>query len=124
MPAFAPELLAACASEREVTLTTYGRVTGRPTHVIIWITCDGEHVYIRSGQGLATRDWPRNLLARGEGILQIDGHDVPVRAQLLDPLAARRVSELVTAKYGIARPITDGDTPTPGETATFELMPA
>jgi hypothetical protein len=72
---------------------------------------------------MATRDWPRNLRARPEGILHVAGDDVPVRARLLSPLAARAVSDLVTAKYGVARAEAPLGEPTPAETATFELSP-
>lgn len=74
--------LEAAARERELGLTTYGRKTGKPHRVTIWIVSDGEHMFIRSGEGFR-RDWPQNLVSRGSG----------------EPL-------------------------TPGEQATFELLPA
>jgi hypothetical protein len=122
--AFDQRIIALCSHEREVELTTYGRVTGRPSRVTIWVTTADGHLYIRSGRGMATRDWPRNLRARGEGILHVAGEDVPVRARLLPPVAARAVSDLVTAKYGVARAEAPPGEPTPAETATFELSPA
>ena len=55
----------AASHQREVSLTTIGRRTGKPHQVTIWIATDGERLFIRSGQGMK-RDWPKNLLARGE----------------------------------------------------------
>jgi hypothetical protein len=123
MAAFDAALLSACATTREVELTTFGRRTGRAARVIIWVVTDGERVYIRSGQGL-TRDWPRNLLARGRAVLHVEGRDVPVRGALLPAEEGRRVSGLVAAKYGAGvRRSAPGEPPTPGEQTTFELTP-
>ncbi|GAC1507382.1 MAG: hypothetical protein NVS1B3_07740 [Candidatus Dormibacteraceae bacterium] len=36
----------AVKSESEVTLTTYGRKTGQPHDVTIWITTDGARIYL------------------------------------------------------------------------------
>ena len=88
------------------------------------VSTDGEGVFIRSGGGL-TRHWPENLLAAGTGILRVAGMDVPVRARhVADPGEARRVTELVIRKYGpaVKRSPVSGP-PTPGEQATFELLP-
>ena len=41
----------AAAGQREVTLTTTGRKTGKPRRVIIWIATDGNRIFVRSGQG-------------------------------------------------------------------------
>ncbi|MCC6626925.1 MAG: nitroreductase family deazaflavin-dependent oxidoreductase [Chloroflexi bacterium] len=122
--AFERHIIALCEREREVELTTSGRVTGRPTRVTIWITAADGHLYIRSGRGMTTRDWPRNLRARAEAILHVAGQDVPVRARILSPVAARAVSDLVTAKYGVTRAEAPPGEPTLAETATFELSPA
>jgi deazaflavin-dependent oxidoreductase (nitroreductase family) len=114
----------AAAKTREVTLTTHGRKTGKPHRVTIWIATDGEHVYIRSGQGLR-RHWPQNLMARGEGTLTMAGDSIKVRPRhVTDPSEARAMSELMRKKYGdIVKPSKPPEPLTLGEQATFELIP-
>lgn len=118
------EALQAAAREKEVTLTTFGRQSGEPRDVTIWITTDGHSFFVRSGQGLK-RQWPQNLLARGEATLKVGGHSVKVRAHhLTDPEKARAVSRLARDKYGSYVKPSSGDEPlTLGEQATFELTP-
>jgi len=70
MNEFSPDVLQAAAREREVQFTTYGRKTGKPRRVTIWIGTDGQRLYIRSGQGMR-RHWPQNLLAKGEGVVRL-----------------------------------------------------
>lgn len=125
MDTFRADVIEAVKREREVTLTTYGRKTGKPYDVTIWITTDGTHFYIRSGQGLG-RQWPQNLIARGEGLLQLEKMTVKVKPRLVaDPNEARASSRLYTEKYGsfVTASETNQDL-TPGELATFELIPA
>lgn len=124
-PALAREVLDAAARQREVTLTAYGRKTGKPIPVTIWISTDGEHLYVRSGRGMA-RDWPQNLMARGEAALELGGRKINVKPRhVTDPDEARAVSELVRKKYGfLVRASKPGQPLTPGEQATFELVPA
>ena len=125
MTGFEAAVTAAVQTEREVELTTYGRKTGRPSRRILWAYGDDERIFIRSGQGLG-RDWPQNLLANGRGVLHVAGMDVPVRAvHLTDIAAARRVGILGKEKYGETFSTSaDGEEPTLGEQATFELLPA
>jgi hypothetical protein len=79
---------------------------------------------VRSGQGVK-RDWPRNVLANGRGILHVDGRDVPVRARhVTDPAEARAGAAMVQRKYAMASTgSAEGEPLTPGEQATFELTP-
>jgi deazaflavin-dependent oxidoreductase (nitroreductase family) len=122
---FSADMLEAAKREREVKLTTFGRKSGKAHQVTIWITTDGKQLYIRSGQGLR-RNWPQNLVARGEGVLQIGKTEVRVKPRhVTDPAEARASSELYRRKYG---PFVKASRPnqplTPGEEATFELLPA
>ncbi len=114
----------AAAREQEVTLTTVGRKTGKPHRVTIWISTDGKRLYIRSGQGLR-RHWPQNLMARGEATLHIAGESIKVKPRhVTDPSEARAASELVRKKYGsVVKPSKPSEPLTPGERATFELIP-
>jgi deazaflavin-dependent oxidoreductase (nitroreductase family) len=123
--AFTPEVLEAVARQREVTFTTFGRKTGKPVSVTIWITTDGSRLFIRSGAGLS-RDWPQNLLARGEGVLRLGRKSINVKPRLVtDPDEARAVSRLYRDKYGpFVRRSKPNEPLTPGEQATFELLPA
>jgi len=124
MGAFGRSTLDAAAKEREVTLTTVGRKTGKRRPVTIWISTDGERLYIRSGEGLG-RDWPQNLLARGEATLRIGGQSIKVKPRhLTDPEEARATSHLVRKKYGsFVKPSKPDEPLTKGETAVFELVP-
>jgi len=121
---FSPDVLEAAAREREVELTTVGRKTGKSRRVTIWIATDGRRLYIRSGEGLR-RQWPQNLLARGEGGLNFRKTSVQVKPRLVtDPEEARAVSALYRPKYGAFVRASEPNQPlTLGEQATFELLP-
>ena len=123
--AFDRAILEGAAREKEVELTTYGRKTGKPSRRIIWISVIGERVYVRSGLGM-TRDWPKNLVANGRGVLHVDGQDVPVVARhVTNPEEARAMHAPVKAKYDASRPSSSGSEPLmPSEQAVFELLPA
>src|SRR5438105_9450549 len=124
MAAFPKPAIDAAAKEREVTLTTTGRKSGKRRPVTIWISTDGERVYIRSGEGLA-RDWPQNLLALGEATLRLGGRSIRVKPRhVMDPDEARATSHLVRKKYGsYVKPSKPGEPLTKGEKAVFELIP-
>jgi deazaflavin-dependent oxidoreductase (nitroreductase family) len=123
MAAFNAGVLDAAAREREVALTTRGRRTGNPHRTVIWVWGDGQRLFIRSGGGLS-RDWPRNLLARPQGVLHVGGHDVPVQARHLGTGEARDVGPLINRKYGsFPQQPAAGAPPTAAEQATFELTP-
>ena len=125
MSSFSKEVFDAARTEHEVRLTTHGRKSGKAHHVVVWISTDGKHLYIRSGAGLG-RDWPQNLLASGHGELQLGSLKVKVKPRHInDPTEARSVSKLHRAKYGsYVKPSRPPEPLTTGETATFELLPA
>lgn len=125
MAQFPRDVLDAVAQQREVTLTTTGRKSGKQRTVTIWITTDGEHVFIRSGGGMR-RDWPQNLEAGEETSLRVGGNSIKVKARhVTDPYEAREISTLVRKKYGFTVRASKPDQPlTPGEQASFELLPA
>jgi len=124
MAAFSRAALDAAANQHEVTLTTTGRASGKPHEVTIWIATDGEKVYIRSGGGME-RDWPQNLVAKGEGTIHLGAESIRVKPRhLTDPEEARRTSRLAAEKYGSYVKPSEPDEPlTKGETAAFELIP-
>ncbi len=119
------EVITAAQREKEVTLTTYGRKTGKPRSVTIWISTDGHRIFVRSGGGFG-RDWPQNLMARGEGELKLGRRSINVRPRhVTDPSEARAVSQLVRDKYGAnVKPSKPTEPVSQGEQATFELLPA
>jgi deazaflavin-dependent oxidoreductase (nitroreductase family) len=122
---FPQDILDAVAMVPEVRLMTYGRKTGKESTVTVWIVTDGDKVYIRSGKGMQ-RHWPKNLLARPEGRLHIDGQVVPFKSRhVTNPTEARHSSTLYSPKYGPSpvKPSGAGDVLTPGEQAAFELLP-
>ena len=125
MAEFAREVLEAAAREREVRLTTRGRKSGKPRRVTIWISTDGERLYIRSGAGMR-RDWPQNLIAAGEGELHLGGRTVKVGPRhVTEASEARAVSGLYAAKYSSSvKPSRPTEPLTLGEQTTFELLPA
>ena len=122
---FTKDVIDAAAREREVRLTTFGRKTGKPVAVTIWVVTDGTRLFIRSGRGLV-RQWPQNLLARGEGVLRLGKNKVKVMPRrVTDPAQARATSQLYTKKYGSSVKASKPDEPlTLGEQASFELLPA
>jgi deazaflavin-dependent oxidoreductase (nitroreductase family) len=121
---FSREILHAAGKQKEVTLTTYGRKTGKPVPVTIWISTDGNRLFIRSGGGLG-RNWPQNLQARDEAVLELGGRSIKVRARhVTDPTEARAASQLARNKYGsYVKPSQPTEPLTKGEQATFELRP-
>ncbi len=124
MQNFDPDILEAANQAHEIELSTYGRQTGRPHRVTMWIWGDGRRLYVRSGKGLG-RDWPQNLLADPRAILHVAGRDIPVRARhVTDPAEARAGSTWIQQKYQTQQGPSPEDSPlTPGETANFELLP-
>jgi hypothetical protein len=125
MESFDDKVLAQAAEQREVEFTTFGRRSGNPHRKILWLATDGRRLFIRSGKGLV-RDWPKNLLEGGTGILHLECHDVPVRGRHVeDPAMARQVSADYRRKYGDSIQPSAPDEPlTLGEQSTFELVPA
>ena len=122
---FPPDVIEAVKHEREVALTTHGRKTGKPRTVTIWITTDGRRVFVRSGGGME-RDWPQNLVARGEAVLKVGKRSIKVRPRrVTDPSEARAASQLAREKYGsYVKPSKPSEPLTKGEQASFELLPA
>lgn len=123
MAEFDKSVLEAAEQEREIELTTFGRITTKPSNVVVWITPLKGKLYIRSGGGMG-RDWTKNLAAHGKGVLNMAGLGVPVVARhVTDLKEAKAVTEACATKYKTDVVSAPDDTPTPAETATFEVMP-
>jgi deazaflavin-dependent oxidoreductase (nitroreductase family) len=125
MSSFPKDILDLAMAEKEVDLTTFGRKTGKPSRRTIWVWGDGQRLYVRSGQGLG-RDWPQNLLANNRGILHVAGRDVPIRVRhVSDPAESRAGAAMIHEKYqNGSKASGEGEELTPGEQATFEILPA
>jgi len=121
---FDARVLEAARSEREIELTTFGRISSEPATVTLWITPVGDRLYLRSGAGIG-RDWTKNLSAHGKATLHLGGMDMPITARHVSDLAeAKGVTRACAEKYGTAVATTDDDTASPAESATFEIFPA
>jgi hypothetical protein len=122
---FSQGVIEAAKNDREVTFTTFGRKTGKPYDVTIFVVTDGHRLFIVSGQGMA-RQWPQNLAARGDGVLHLAGLDVHVKSRhVIDPGETRIISELYGSKYGPRfGPPQPGEPARLSEQATFELIAA
>ncbi|MEZ4573274.1 MAG: nitroreductase/quinone reductase family protein, partial [Thermomicrobiales bacterium] len=126
MSGFSRDILEAAEREHEIEFETFGRRTGKSSNVIIWITRDGDSLFIRSGGGLA-RDWPQNLKHHGRGVLHLAGQSIPVKARHVEDVAeAKRITRAVQKKYQSGADGHDQPAdapPVPAELATFELLP-
>lgn len=121
---FSRAALDAAANEHEVTLTTTGRKSGKARDVTIWVATDGDRIYVRSGGGME-RDWPQNLVAKGEATIHLGGESIRVKPRhVTDPDEARLTSRLARDKYGdYVKPSRPGEPLTKGEATAFELTP-
>ncbi len=95
--------LARVARAGTVTLTHYGRKSGKPYRVTIWFTVDGDHLNLQTMN--MKRQWVRNVLANGRVSLQIKGETFEGTAnQVTDSADMDRVVELMKRKYPISLP--------------------
>lgn len=91
--------LAALAREGEVDIET-STASGAARRTTIWVVVDGSDVFIRSVRGQDGR-WYRDISARPEAALWMDGERIPVRATpAADAESVRRCSEALEPKYG------------------------
>ena len=123
MSSFDAAILDAARTEREVGLTTFGRITNEPARIIVWINVLDDHLYLRSGGGMG-RDWTKNLAAHGKGILHLGGSDVPFTARHVTDLAeAKAVTAACAEKYVTNVSSAEDGVASPAETARFQLFP-
>lgn len=120
---FDTAVIDAARAEREIELTTFDQVTNEPARVVLWITPIRNKLYLRSDSGMEPA-WTKNLAAHGRGVLHISGADVPFTAHHVTDLArAKSVTRAWAKKYHQDTEPAADDSPTPAETATFELQP-
>ncbi len=92
------------AGERTLTLTHYGRKSGRPYNVKIWFVVDEDKVYI--GTVDVSHDWIRNVQKTARVRLCIGGETFDGEARFLaDDVEHEHAIALLRRKYWLFRPI-------------------
>lgn len=122
-PRFEPKLIELINATEEVDIETTSS-SGKPVRATIWILTDGRDVYVRSLKG-TDGQWYRDLVARPDGAVYIQGQRIPIRAVVAnDPSTIALVSDLFRSKYGHYRASTDAMLQPHTLEATLRLDPA
>ena len=80
-------------SEKALALTTVGRKSGKSHSVAVRYVQDADGFYAMTPGGAS--DWYKNLLKTPEGLLEVKGQRIPIRATPIDsPAERRRLFEL------------------------------
>lgn len=104
MTAQTAERLERVAGKQTVSLTQYGRKTGKPHQVTIWFVAHGGNVYI--GTAKVNRQWVRNVQKTPQVKLLIGGEMFEGSARFLsDRTESKRAQRLVGRKYWMFGPI-------------------
>jgi deazaflavin-dependent oxidoreductase (nitroreductase family) len=92
------------AARQTVTLTHYGRKSGKPHEVTIWFVVDGDKVYI--GTANVNRQWVRNVQKTPQVSLSIGGETFGGAARFLtDRAEHERAMAAIRRKYWMFRPL-------------------
>jgi len=92
------------AARQTLTLTHYGRKTGRPYEVTIWFVFDGERFYISTAN--VKRQWVRNVQKTPQVKLSIGGERFEGTARFLaDRSEHERAMAAIQQKYWMYMPI-------------------
>jgi deazaflavin-dependent oxidoreductase (nitroreductase family) len=92
------------AARQTVTLTHYGRKSGKPYDVTIWFVVDGDKIYI--GTANVIRQWVRNVQKTPQVKLSIGGETFDGTARFLtDRAEHERAMAAIRRKYWIYRPL-------------------
>jgi deazaflavin-dependent oxidoreductase (nitroreductase family) len=92
--------LAELRDTRTCRITTRGRKTGRPHTVTIWFVVGAEEQRVYLGTLRMGRDWPRNVAANPEVLLDIADLRLRGRARIVtDAVERQRVEAALAAKY-------------------------
>jgi deazaflavin-dependent oxidoreductase (nitroreductase family) len=98
------ERLARVASRQTLTLTHYGRKSGKAYEVTIWFMVDGERVFLPTAN--VNRSWVKNTRKHPGVKLKIDSENFDGEASFLAAAAQREhAMELVRSKYWWALPM-------------------
>lgn len=104
MEATLTERLQRVAGTRTLSLTHYGRKSGKPYEVTIWFTVDGDKVYV--GTANVNRHWVHNVKKTPRVNLSIAGERFEGEARFLaDPAERDRAMARVHRKYWMFLPL-------------------
>ena len=96
--------LKAVAGRQTLTLTHYGRKSGKPFNVTIWFVVDGDKVYI--GTANVNRQWVRNVQKTPQVRLSIGAETFDGTARFLTDRAEHdRAMAAIRRKYWMYRPL-------------------
>ena len=96
--------LKAAAGRQTLTLTHYGRKSGKPYDVTIWFVVDGDKVYI--GTANVNRQWVRNVQKTPRVKLSIGAETFDGTARFLaDRAEHERAMSMVRRKYWMFWPV-------------------
>jgi len=96
--------LKSVAGRQTLTLTHYGRKTGKPYNVTIWFVVDGDKVIL--GTANVNRQWVRNVQKTPHVKVSIGGDTFEGEARYLTDRAEReRAMKMVRRKYWMFLPI-------------------
>ncbi len=96
--------LKAVASKQTLTLTHYGRKSGKPYNVTIWFVVDGDRVYL--GTANVNRQWVRNVQKTPRIRLAVGGEIFDGTARFLaDRAEHERAMAAIRRKYWKYRPL-------------------
>jgi len=96
--------LKAAAGRQTLTLTHYGRKSGKPYDVTIWFVVDGDKVYI--GTANVNRQWVRNVQKTPRVKLSIGAETFDGTARFLtDRAEHQRAMAAIRRKYWMYRPV-------------------
>jgi deazaflavin-dependent oxidoreductase (nitroreductase family) len=95
--------LKAVAGRQTLTLTHYGRKSGKPYDVTIWFAVEGDKVYI--GTANVNRQWVRNVQKTPRIRLAVGDEQLEGEARFLAERTERdRAMAAIRRKYWIYRP--------------------
>ncbi len=95
--------LAKIAPLHTLTLTHYGRKSGKPYDVVIWFVVEGQRMFL--GTANKSRNWVRNIMVKPNVIIKAGGETFNGTVSEVTGQAERdHVMALVQSKYWYAVP--------------------
>lgn len=103
MDASTAQRLAKIASLHTLTLTHYGRKSGKPYDVVIWFVVEGQRMFL--GTANKSRNWVRNIIAKPNVVIKAGGENfIATVSEITDEAMRDHVMSLVQWKYWYAAP--------------------
>src|SRR5258706_11216925 len=98
------ERLRRAAGKHTLSLTHYGRKTGKPYEVTIWFVTEGDRIYLTTGN--VNRQWVKNVRQTPRVKLAIGGETFEGEARFLTEKREReRMTSLALRKYWMFLPM-------------------